>query len=453
MPKLELTNFNIVVAFAGAWVSLFGLVSYLLKEKFSLSEALIALLAGVAFGPSGANFVRPAAYAGSESAIGPLTRDFTRLVLGIQLVLAGVQLPRRYLRRELRSLLILVGPVLTATWLVTAGLLWALVPDLPAVHALALAACVAPTDPVLSAVAVRGRWADANVPRELQRLVVAESGANDGLGYPFLFLALHLVQFHRGPGDGTGAGVALALREWLAETWGWVIAFSIVYGAAVGVLARVLLFWARGRGYVDRESFLVFAVALALFVTGSCGILGTDDVLACFVAGNAFTWDDWFRRETEHDALQPTVDMLLNVAIFVWLGAVCPWGKFVDNAVIPFPSLLALGVAVLLFRRLPVVLTMHCFVPQIEELRQALFVGFFGPIGVSAIFYLYIALDFVEGLVNSGRSDLKPLAETFFVVVWFLAICSCSWPEYSTGATRLLPPSENLAYARTRAGG
>jgi hypothetical protein len=39
MPTLALTNFNIVVAVLGGWISLFGLVSYLVKENFYLSEA------------------------------------------------------------------------------------------------------------------------------------------------------------------------------------------------------------------------------------------------------------------------------------------------------------------------------------------------------------------------------------------------------------------------------
>ena len=36
---LALTDFNIVVAVPGGFVSLFGLVSYLLKENYYLSEA------------------------------------------------------------------------------------------------------------------------------------------------------------------------------------------------------------------------------------------------------------------------------------------------------------------------------------------------------------------------------------------------------------------------------
>lgn len=39
MPTLAVNNFNIVVSVLGGWVSLFGLVSYLCKENFYLSEA------------------------------------------------------------------------------------------------------------------------------------------------------------------------------------------------------------------------------------------------------------------------------------------------------------------------------------------------------------------------------------------------------------------------------
>lgn len=39
MPTLALTDFNIVCATLGGFISLFGLVSYLFKEKLYLSEA------------------------------------------------------------------------------------------------------------------------------------------------------------------------------------------------------------------------------------------------------------------------------------------------------------------------------------------------------------------------------------------------------------------------------
>ena len=69
---------------------------------------------------------------------------------------------------------------------------------------------------------------------------------------------------------------------------------------------------------------------------------------------------------------------------------------------------------------------MHRLIHQIEEKRQAIFVGFFGPIGVSAIFYLYLTIEFLETITADGtqREDVAKLAEIMMVVVWFLAICS-----------------------------
>jgi NhaP-type Na+/H+ or K+/H+ antiporter len=261
--------------------------------------------------------------------------------------------------------------------------------------------------------------------------------------YPYLFLALYLIKYTSEGGAGQDGGAHTAIGLWFGETWGYTIFLSVIYGASVGWVAKELLHWAEEKKFVDRESFLVFAITLALFIVGTCGMIGSDDVLACFIAGNAFTWDDWFRLETLDDSLQPTIDMLLNLSIFIWFGAICPWASFAHNTVIPIYRLIFLGILILLLRlvvdrflflfiklitsrRLPIVFTMHKFIHQIEEKRQAIFVGFFGPIGVSAVFYLYISLEFLEGITVDGvqRKDAAQLGDAISVVVWFLAICS-----------------------------
>ncbi|KAL2672819.1 hypothetical protein Neosp_013535 [[Neocosmospora] mangrovei] len=363
---LQLTNFNLVVAVLGGFISLFGLVSYLLKENYYLSEA------------------------------------------------------------QWKAVFLLVGPGMTAMWLATSVLVWGFTGRPSFLHALAVGACVTPTDPVLSAVIVKGKFADHNIPKDLQNLIVAESGTNDGLGYPFLFFALYLIKYVGSGATSGGAGDAMGL--WFGFTWGYTIILSVIYGAVVGWVAKEMLHWAEERNYVDRESFLVFAISLALFVLGTCGLIGTDDVLACFIAGNTFTWDDWFRLETKDDSLQPTIDMLLNVTIFLWYGAVIPWELFNENSVMPIWKLVVLGILVLILRRLPWVFAMHKWIPQIEEAKQAVFVGFFGPIGVSAIFYLFISLEFIQEHLSDGedrpREDVQKLGETIRIVVWFLAVCS-----------------------------
>lgn len=119
--------------------------------------------------------------------------------------------------------------------------------------------------------------------------------------------------------------------------------------------------------------------------------------------------------------------MLLNLSIFMWIGANAPWPQFLNHESISFHRLIALGILILLFRRIPIILAMHKFIPQIDDIRQAIFMGFFGPIGVSAIFYLYISLEFLKtGISVDGniREDAKQLADTMYIVVWFLIVCS-----------------------------
>ncbi|KAL6232014.1 hypothetical protein BDW75DRAFT_29158 [Aspergillus navahoensis] len=430
------SNFNLAVAVLGGFVSLFGLVSYLLLENHYLSEALISLLAGIILGPNGCGFIHPGDYAGCnvegvsaancQNNLSTITLDFSRLVLCIQLVLAGVQLPSKYLKREWKSVLLLVGPGMAAMWLTTSLLVWICAGTPSFLHALAVGACVTPTDPVLSSVIVKGKFADQNIPADLQHLIIAESGLNDGLGYPFLFFALYIIKFV-GAGAESG-GVMDAMSLWFVMTWAYTIVLSVLYGAVVGWAGKELLHWAEESKYINRESFFISAIAIALFILGTCGLMGTDDVLACFVAGNTFTWDDWFRLQTKDDSLQPTVDMLLNVTIFLWYGAYIPWNSFIQSRIIPLWRLLILGALVLLLRRLPWVFGMRRWIHQIKETRQAVFAGFFRPIGISAVFYLFIAIRFIDLHLSDGndapRNDVANLSETVRLVVWFLAVCS-----------------------------
>jgi NhaP-type Na+/H+ or K+/H+ antiporter len=267
MPTLDVDNFNVVCATLGGFIGTFGLVSYLLKEKFYLSEALISTLAGVALGPRAANFIRPFEYAlNDEINLETITLYFSRLVLGVQLVLAGVQLPSKYLWTERKSLSILLGPGMCIMWLVTSLLVWGLVPNITILMALSVGACVTPTDPVLSNSIVKGKFADKNIPPPLQKIIIAESGANDGLGYPFLYIGLYLLKYTAMGGAGQTGGAGRAIGYWFGETWGYEILLSVVYGTVVGYVAKEALHWAEERRYVDRESFLVFAVTLAVSI-------------------------------------------------------------------------------------------------------------------------------------------------------------------------------------------
>ena len=134
----------------------------------------------------------------------------------------------------------------------------------------------------------------------------------------------------------------------------------------------------------------------------------------------------WFANETHDDSFQPTIDMLLNVGIFAYYGAICPWYQFAYNPVIPVYRLIFIGILVLLFRRPPMVAAFHWILHQSDDWKQNFFLGFFGPIGVSAIFYLYTAVAYLQEIKVDGkpRPDTEKLEQIITIVVWFMVICS-----------------------------
>ncbi|KAJ2439282.1 hypothetical protein GGF42_008006 [Coemansia sp. RSA 2424] len=362
----------------GLFAVCFGLVSMVVKEWLFLSDTLVALLFGVSVGPAGMGAVNPAAWVDVPS----FTLELTRLIIAIQVMAAGITLPKKYLTRELVSLLMLLGPVMAWMWLTSAVVIM-LVFRLSFVESLLIASCVAPTDPVLANSIVRGKFAEAKVPQHVRNIISAESGANDGLGYPYLYLALYLIKF---------ATVKEALTRWFVVVVLWEVLMSVVFGAAIGWAARKLLQFARKQEWIDHDSFLSFAISLTLLTLGLVSFVGSDDILACFVAGNALTWDDWFREETKEAHFQDVLDTLFNFTFFIYLGAVIPWSQLTGGAeTLTSGRLVVSIVLILLFRRLPVTLAVTKLTPAIETFRESLFAGWFGPIGVGAVFYAMVA--------------------------------------------------------------
>src|SRR5271167_4599839 len=92
--------------------------------------------------------------------------------------------------------------------------------------------------------------------------------------------------------------------------------------------------------------------------------------------------DDWFHQQTEDAGLSITIDLLLNLSYFVFLGAIIPWDSYNVPQLGIIPWRLVVGtLMIFVFRRVPVVLAFACMIPDIKSFREALFYGHFGPIG------------------------------------------------------------------------
>lgn len=397
--EVDLTQVSKSLAVLGGFIVIYGLLSYVVKERLYLSEPLLAVTAGIIVGPYVLNWVDPISWGNAEET-NYVTYTFTRIVVGIQVLFCGISLPKAYLWREKLSLSILLFGIMTTAWFATALLIWGLIPNLTFLESLCIAAAVTPTDPVLANSITTGRYAEKHVPANVRNIIVAESGANDGLGFPFLYLAIYLLAR---TGEDKTYSVGKEVGRWVYAVVIYQILLSIAFGSLIGYLARKSLKWAESRSYIDKANFFAYGLGLAFFTLGTTGLFGSDDILACFIAGNSFTWDDWFRIRTEDNDFQEIIDTVLNMAVFVYIGAIIPWDDY-SNPDLQLTGwrVVVLGITVLLLRRPPWVIAATKAIPALRDFKESAFAGWFGPIGVGAVFYIQVAL---KQLPDDGTRD------------------------------------------------
>lgn len=183
-----------------------------------------------------------------------------------------------------------------------------------------------------------------------------------------------------------GGGIGKAMEQWIVEGWLYIILLSIAIGTIVGYGSMYAIKFTLRRRWINSESFLLWPMAIGLFLIGVCGLLGTDDLLACFVAGNALNWSGMYLEEAEkrHDEVNCCFDIILNFGGFMYIGTIFPWRDFQMPATtgITVGRLFILGFLIMLFRRIPAIFLTYRLIPKcIKSWKEALFMGYFGPIG------------------------------------------------------------------------
>jgi len=409
---LSITKPHLVYLILGGFTSLFMLCSSVIKERLYIGEATVATICGIIFGPHAANLIDPSTWGNVDL----ITLEFSRIVLVVQCFAVGVELPRAYMEKHWKSVVALLLPVMTFGWLITSLFIWGLFHShLNWLDSLCVAACVTATDPVLaSSVVGKGKFAK-RVPKHLRDLLSCESGCNDGMAFPFVYLAIYLIHYRP---DANAVAY-----HWFCYTILYECIFGAFYGVVVGYIARRAIRWAHEKDLIDRESFLVFYFVLALFCAGSGALLGMDDLLVGFACGVGFSNDGWFLEKTEESHVSNVIDLLINLAFFVYFGSIIPWELFNAPLIGITPwRLVVLGILVLFFRRIPIMLALKPVIPDLKTWREASFAGHFGPIGVGGLFVAILARAELE---TDTTTPLAVLPEEGFQ---HLNIIEMIWP-------------------------
>ncbi|MBQ1049248.1 cation:proton antiporter [Micromonospora sp. C51] len=331
-----------------------------------LSEPLLALCLGVLAGPV-LGLVDVADQLNAE-----LIREVSRALLAVSLMAVALRFPLSDYRAVLRPVLVLLSAGMVGMALLSTGLSWLLL-GIPLSLAALLGSCLTPTDPVLASSIVSGGPAERQLPDRLRQVISGESGGNDGLAFPLVVLAL------------AGLGAKPWTDQVTSALWG--VVGAVVMGVLFGSLAGRAVRAASRRETLDKGSQVIFAVLLGIAALGVARVLDTDGILAAFVTGLAYNWIIGNQPRIAEQTLDDSLTRYLVLPLFFLLGAELPWRDWLDVGW----RLPLFAVAVLLLRRLPVVLALK--VPLGMRWRELVFLGWFGPIGVSALFYLTFSMD------------------------------------------------------------
>jgi NhaP-type Na+/H+ or K+/H+ antiporter len=366
----EFSRYHVLLAALGLAI----ILAYWLPRFFSGREpAASALLIGLGAAIFGWN-------PGIPEVLSPLTRPkpwevVSELCVIMGLFGVGLRIDRlKSLRHWTPTLRLLAfGMPLTILGVMLLG--WQ-VAGMTFAGALLLGAVLAPTDPVLASDVQVGRPTEGG-EHPVRFTLTTEAGLNDGLAFPFVYLALAIA-------------AAQVLTPELFAVWALRdLAYRIVVGVACGVgigwvLGKVLFDFPRENALAKSEAG-VFALAGVLVAYGLTELAEGYGFVAAFVAGLTLR-----RSESDHEFhvrlhdFSETIEHALTAMLLIGLGAALP-------ALLPHldwkGALIGLCLILVVRPLSGAVSLIGCRMKR----REKLVVAVYGVRGVGSIYYLSYA--------------------------------------------------------------
>ncbi|MCG6946244.1 MAG: cation:proton antiporter [Deltaproteobacteria bacterium] len=342
-------------------------------ERTWVSGPIVFTIFGLLIGPVGLDLLL-------FRADGESIRTLAELTLAMVLFTDAAGADMGVLRKTeaLPMRLLLIG--LPLTILLGFGVGALLFKQLSLVEIALLATMLAPTDAALGKAVVTNEA----VPNAVRQGLNVESGLNDGICVPILFVFLALASGKAGEGGPWQLAIELVAEE---------IGIGLAVGLALTTMASVLLKFAKGKGWLTHTWIQIPVVALALGCFGLAQFLGGSGFIAAFSGGLLFGALAKQHREEFLLAAEGTGDAL---ALITWVI----FGSAVVGQALGYFSWLDLIYAVLsltLIRMLPVFISLTGMGVSIEG---KLFMGWFGPRGLASIVFGVIVVN--AKLPNSG---------------------------------------------------
>ncbi len=373
-----------LAAIAGTLIAYAGFSRAL--ERTPISAPIFFLSAGLLFGSKGFDWI----------GLGPSSeqvRVLAELTLTLVLFADASRIDLSALRREYTVPARLLGIGLPLTILAGWALGVAMFGSLSAAEVFILAVILAPTDAALGQAVVT----DPHLPSRIRQGLNVESGLNDGICVPLLFIGLAVAEAEAGSESAHGA-LTLVVEA---------IGYGVLFGAIAGVVGASLTRFAGRRGLMDSAWGEILPAATAALAYGLAAPLGGSGFIAAFVAGFVF---GALRRDTQGETryLVDELGGLTNAVTFIVFGAAIVGPVL---AGLTWKAAVYGVLSLTVVRMVPVAISLlgtHARWPTLA------FVGWFGPRGLASIVFTIIVLE------DGGLSH----ASTITIAVVFTIVLS-----------------------------
>ncbi|HEY3486035.1 MAG TPA: sodium:proton antiporter [Ilumatobacteraceae bacterium] len=327
-----------------------------------ISSAMAFVTAGVVLGPGVTGWFE-------AELNGELIRTIAEITLTFVLFADASRIDLRALRRDypLPGRLLAIGlPLTIVAGTLVGKLIW---PDLPWIEAALLAVILAPTDAALGQAVVT----DRRLPQWVSQGLNVESGLNDGICVPLLFILLATAEAEEGPMSG-----ADALRVIVEE-----IGYGIVGGVVAASIGVAALRWGMRSGWMTRQWRQVAGLATAGLAYGIAAPLGGSGFIAAFVGGLVVAVNSRVLGEGWSTLLEGAGGFFDALTFFVF-GAVV-LGPVLDD--IDWRAIAYAAASLTVIRIVPVAISL---IGSGARWPTVGFVGWFGPRGLASIVFVVI---------------------------------------------------------------
>lgn len=305
-----------------------------------------------------------------------LALHLTEMVLIVSLMCTGLKIDQKFSFKSwgIPFRLITITMFLCIAAVTAVGIFYF---HMPLATSLLLAAVLSPTDPVLAT--------DVQVgdPNEEGRdnakfSLTAEAGFNDGMAFPFVWLAIAIAMFAGGQED-------------YIFTWAWKhvlyqIAAALIIGLALGKLLGYILFTLSKKyeSMATRDGFV--SISATLLVYGITEIVHGYGFIAVFIA--AITLRTYERKDEYHNRLHAFSDQIERILVAIML--ILFGGSLVRGIMNGLTWPMAAFGVVFIFVIRPVSGLIGLIGTRLH-IQEKLVISFFGIRGMGSIYYLAFA--------------------------------------------------------------